>query len=72
MSSAWRVQSGRDHIGTLRTSPHQIVQTCACLSDARNIGQPQSVAPTNTPGYGGTGPEYRPERPLAGPGRRFT
>jgi hypothetical protein len=69
MSSAWRVQSGRDHIGTLRTSPHQIVQTCACLSAARNIGQPQSIVPTNAPGYGGTGPAHRPERPPVAPVR---
>jgi len=65
MSSTWNVQSGRDSLGTLRTSPHQIAQTCACLSGARTIGPPQSVPQAQRPPLGEAGAASRPGRPRA-------
>ena len=44
MSSAWRILSGRDELGTVRTSPHQFEQTCASLTGIRRGGQVLTVA----------------------------
>ena len=67
MSSAWRIQSGRDVLGTIRTSPYQIEQTCASFSAVRTIGQGLSRATFGDAGEVHGDSRVRPLRGSKGP-----